>query len=222
MRDILGGASLAMLLAGAAMAQDVPPPGGPQPMEALKRADVPDMVARSFARMDLNHDGVLTDADRDLMREQRRADMVARLKEHRDRDFAAMDANRDGSLSRQEFDNAPPPPPPPGGPEMAGRQPGPDGAPPPPPPGAGPRRGPGMGLGVLGGRRLLEQADANHDGKVTLAEAQKAALEAFDKADVNHDGVLDRDEMMVALRERMGERHRGGPGRDDMRPPRKD
>lgn len=213
MRTIFAGTSLALLIAGTAMAQDMPPPEGqpPMAMAPLKRADVPALVAARFAQLDMNHDGVLTEADRDLMREQHRAEMVAGMKEHRDRAFAAMDANKDGVITRQEFDNAPPLPPPPLPPHGGPSRPA-------------PMRG-GMGMGLIGGRRMLEEADANHDGKVTLAEAQKAALDAFDKADVNHDGVLDRDEMMVAMRERMAKMggHRwGGPGGDDMRPLRKD
>jgi hypothetical protein len=41
---------------------------------------------------------------------------------------------------------------------------------------------------------LFEMADANHDGKVSLAEAQAAALAHFDKADLNHDGKITPDE----------------------------
>jgi Ca2+-binding EF-hand superfamily protein len=39
------------------------------------------------------------------------------------------------------------------------------------------------------------QADKNHDGKVTKAEAADAAKERFDKVDTNHDGVITRDEL---------------------------
>jgi hypothetical protein len=37
-------------------------------------------------------------------------------------------------------------------------------------------------------------ADTNHDGRVSLAEAQAAALAHFDKADINHDGTISPDE----------------------------
>jgi len=213
MRNLLAGAGLAVLLAGAATAQQMPPPPGamggppPQPMLPLKRADVPAMVARHFAMLDANHDGALTESDRQMRRDQHRAEMVEGMKRHRDEAFAAMDANKDGQISRQEFDNAAPPPPPPGGPGMRHGM-----------------RGGGMGFGMIGGR-MLEKADANHDGKVTLAEAQATALQMFDKADVNHDGVLDRDEMMVAMRERMGgegstmPHHHPGHDTPEMPPP---
>jgi Ca2+-binding EF-hand superfamily protein len=232
MRLLLTGAALGVLIAGAALAQEqgmMPPPpggaGGPPPMgrmmQPLKRTDVSAMVAKHFAMMDLNKDGVIDDADRVAMVAKRRADMEAAMKARRDRMFAALDSNKDGSISRAEFD-APPPmgergpggpegrgPGGPGGPDGDGpdhmRGPGPD----------GPGRGPGgHGFGMMGGR-LLEKADLNHDGKVTLAEAQKAALTWFDKSDVNHDGTIDRDEMIVAMQDH----GRGGDhgGRDDDR-----
>ena len=50
-----------------------------------------------------------------------------------------------------------------------------------------------MGMGGMG-RHLFDMADANHDGRVSLAEAQAAALAHFDKADANHDGHITPDE----------------------------
>jgi Ca2+-binding EF-hand superfamily protein len=180
--------------------------------QPLRRADVQAMVARHFAMMDLNHDNVIDDADRVAMVAERRAEREARMKAHRDHMFAALDANKDGTISRQEFDApAPPPPPPPPlsedrGPSGPGRTGvvGPD----------APHEG-GWRFGMMGGP-LLERADANHDGKVTLAEARKAALAWFDKADVNHDGTIDRDEMIVAMQDRMrGPDGHGRRGRPD-------
>ena len=55
----------------------------------------------------------------------------------------------------------------------------------------------GMGghMGMAGfGARLLEMADANHDSRVSLQEAQAAALAHFDRADINHDGKITPDE----------------------------
>ncbi len=51
----------------------------------------------------------------------------------------------------------------------------------------------GMGMGGFG-ERMFEMADTNHDGRVSLAEAQAAALAHFDKADLNHDGKITPDE----------------------------
>lgn len=234
MRILLTGAALGVLLAGSAVAQapgmmPPPPPGErdadgrpspPPPMppmiQPLKRADVAATVQQHFAMMDLNRDGVIDDADRVAMVTKRRADREAMMKAHRDRMFADLDANKDGSISRAEFDAPPPPPPGDHGPGGPGRPGGPDrmGGPGRGPGSDGPgMRGPGMrGPGFGMGGRMLEQADLNHDGKVTLAEAQKAALAAFDKADVNHDGTVDRDEMIVAMRDR-GRWGGRGPGR---------
>jgi hypothetical protein len=38
--------------------------------------------------------------------------------------------------------------------------------------------------------RLFDSADTNKDGRLSLEEAQQAALHDFDAADINHDGVL--------------------------------
>jgi Ca2+-binding EF-hand superfamily protein len=43
----------------------------------------------------------------------------------------------------------------------------------------------------------FDQADKNHDGKVTKAEAADAAKERFDKVDANHDGVITREELQA-------------------------
>jgi hypothetical protein len=46
--------------------------------------------------------------------------------------------------------------------------------------------------------RLFDIADSDKDGRVSLAEAQQAALQQFDAADLNHDGVLTPDERRQA------------------------
>jgi hypothetical protein len=63
--------------------------------------------------------------------------------------------------------------------------------------------GPGMkmrmhGAGMGFGGRLFDMADTNHDGRVSLAEAQAAALTQFDRADLNHDGKLTPEERQQA------------------------
>lgn len=52
-------------------------------------------LAERFTAMDVNKDGYLDKADRDL-----------RTKQHRDAWFAAADTNKDGQLSKAEFDAA--------------------------------------------------------------------------------------------------------------------
>lgn len=45
---------------------------------------------------------------------------------------------------------------------------------------------------------LFDAADANHNGRVTLQEAEAAALAHFDRMDVNHDGRLTPEERRAA------------------------
>ena len=132
--------------------------------------------------------------------------------------FDRLDTNHDGVISRAEF--------------MAGRpevheervmvmRPGSDGAARAamPPPMGGQRGmnmemhmhhmgGMGMGMGMGGmGMHLFEMADANHDGRVSLAEAQAAALAHFDRADLNHDGKITPDEHQQMREKIVIERH---------------
>jgi hypothetical protein len=58
------------------------------------------------------------------------------------------------------------------------------------------------------GARMFEMADANKDGRVTLQEAQAAALQHFDMADANRDGQITPDERRQ-MHERMRAQHRG-------------
>jgi len=55
---------------------------------------------------------------------------------------------------------------------------------------------------------MFEMADANKDGRVTLQEAQAAALRHFDMADANRDGQITPEERRQA-RQRMRAQHRG-------------
>jgi hypothetical protein len=55
---------------------------------------------------------------------------------------------------------------------------------------------------------MFEMADGNRDGRVTLQEAQAAALRHFDMADVNRDGQVTPDERKQ-MRQRMRAEHRG-------------
>jgi Ca2+-binding EF-hand superfamily protein len=58
-----------------------------------------------------------------------------------------------------------------------------------------------MGADGPGGNmagRLFSMADANHDGRVSLQEAEAAALAHFDRIDLNHDGRITPDERRQA------------------------
>ena len=63
------------------------------------------------------------------------------------------------------------------------------------------------GMGGFGGH-MFDMADGNRDGRVTLQEAQAAALRHFDMADVNRDGQITPDERNK-MRQRMRAEHRG-------------
>jgi len=185
---------------------------------AMTRTDAEKRVSEHFAMLDLNHDGVVTRdeiaAVERTERDKMHAFMEARMKEHREHEFDRLDANHDGSISRAEFAAAGPPMPP-HGPESADA--------PPPPPG-GPGEGHRMAMGGPGGpgRMLMmmhgpmmsehwfERADANHDDKVTLAEAKAVALARFDRLDTNHDGTIEPEERRMAFRGSW-HGHRGAP-----------
>jgi len=160
----------------------------------MTRDEVTTHIRDMFARLDTNKDGYITRPELDAMRDKMmsmRSDIQKRLSERgvftdRGAAFDRLDANRDGSISRQEFTAA--------GPRVRTERvvvmrdgntatgvPGDHGM-----------RMHRMGMGF--GGRLFDMADANHDGRVSLAEAQSAALAHFDKADVNHDGKITPDE----------------------------
>ena len=46
--------------------------------------------------------------------------------------------------------------------------------------------------------KMFAESDANHDGKVSAAEARARVNAAFDAADTNHDGVLTAEERQAA------------------------
>ena len=193
----------------------------------MTRDEVSKHVAEMFAKLDTNHDGFVTKQEVEALHAQMEAKMQAAMARAGDVEkrladsgvfvgdrgamFDRLDTNHDGNISRQEF--------------MAGRpnvhqervmimnSGGAPGAP--DAPGMNGHMGMGMhmhhmggmGMGMGGfGMRLFDMADANHDGRVSLAEAQSAALAHFDKADLNHDGKITPDERMQMHKEMHVER----------------
>ena len=216
MKEFLIGSAV-IVLAGAAFAQTpvAQPAPTAQPMAApmapervQTRDQVVAKVREHFARLDVNRDGVLTQAEADAGREVMKQRIVQKLGdkgerrmrfEHRDpaAAFDRLDVNKDGSISRDEFAK---------GHEMRierrvelrdGQA----------APGAGHRmrmhRMGGMGMGG----HMFAMADANKDGRVTLQEATDAAIRHFDMADANRDGRITREERMQMHRQMM-EQHR--------------
>jgi len=194
----------------------------------MTRNDVAGHVAKLFARLDTNRDGFVTRDEVEAIHTRMMAAMDKtgnvgkRLADRgvfmdRGAMFDRLDTNHDGSISRQEFTA--------GRPEvrqervmiMRG---GPDGTPGALPPMEG---HPGMGMemhmrhmGGMGGKgmrgfggHLFEMADSNHDGRVSLQEAEAAALAHFDRADANHDGKITPDEREQAHKMMLLERRPG-------------
>jgi Ca2+-binding EF-hand superfamily protein len=169
----------------------------------MTRDEVVKHVRELFTKLDGNRDGYVTREEAGSFHDKvmggmhagmMHGDMEKRLAVRgihvgdRGAMFDRLDTNKDGNISRQEFTTAQP--------QMRqervivmrdGTRPGGAGA-----PGKGMRmhRMGGMGFGG----RMFEMADTNKDGRVSLAEAQTAALSHFDSADTNHDGKITPDE----------------------------
>lgn len=178
---ILGLSLVALGLTGAAYAATPQAPADPLGDKTVTKAEFLAKHGEMFDKMDTNRDGKLDQADRAA---------------HMGMMFDMADTDHNGSLSRTEFG--------------AMHQRGPEGD-------AGPGEGMGMGKGMRHGgepgmgMKMLEMADANHDGAVTRGEFLAGAGQHFDMMDANHDGKLTKDER-AAARAKMGGKHRGGGG----------
>ena len=176
--------------AGAALAQTpgVAPvaPHSPNRMMAVPetRDGVVAMVREHFARADANRDGFIARDEMRGMREQRKAKRMAMRgpnagqRANSGAMFDRLDANRDNMISRDEFER---------GRAMRAERLG----------DRMERRGQrmatrGHGMAMRGG--MLRRADADRDGRVSLAEAQAAALVRFDMVDANRDGRITPEE----------------------------
>jgi len=219
---LLAALALAGLSANAFAQNDGPGPtaadGPPRHAHAPRtRAEVEASVRAHFAALDKNKDGFLTP---DELRPA--VPSEADRRKMRDHLFAMMDKDGNGQISKSEFDAFHADRPGHGGKGMPGDHGA--GAPGEGPPIGGPmhhrfmRRWHGAMAGMM-----FRHADADHDGKVSLAEAEKAALDRFDRIDTNHDGVID-DAEREAAHQRMAARFRDRRAhwmehKGDMTPP---
>src|SRR6476661_4153944 len=212
-KTILGAAALAALAAFPASAQPPAAPVAPREARTITRADFVQRLNAQFTKLDANHDGFVDRAEAEARMGRMHGGAAGAAADgqrprHMRMDpsamFDRMDANRDGTITKAEFlafhanrHHGPD-----GAGEMRGAAASPDGAP------RGMRmRHAGMHMGF--GGRWFDRLDADHDGRVSLAEADRGATAMFDRLDANHDGTITPDERMAArqaMRQRIDER----------------
>ena len=228
MKKLLTGAAVAaaVLIGGTAMATTQTPPAVPagklapvrqaRAQQPLTRAAVQARVATIFAKLDTNHDGVITKDELNAVEAQREQKVNARAsKFDPSKAFDRIDANHDGQITLAEVNAA-----------RAQRAQA-KGL---PAPQAKATAFTGLfaradtnkdnvltraefdAMGqqlkarmerasvARGGTavRMFDQSDANKDGRLTLAEMQQAALARFDRSDLNHDGTITPQERQQA------------------------
>jgi hypothetical protein len=218
---LLGAAAAAAVVAMSPAIAQAPAPNvliqrAPMAAKTHTRADVGNHVRMMFEKLDTNRDGYVTKAEAQAAKAGR-ADRVAKRIErrgaagvpgqrhaNRGARFDRLDTNRDGNISRAEFEAAP---------TRHERRVvvhtdrNADGV------ADGPRAHGmramrmGMGMGLRG--RMFDMADANRDGRVTLQEATAAAYRHFDTADANRDGQITPDER-IQMHQRMRAERRPG------------
>lgn len=187
-----------LLVAGLLLAAATPllaqPGAAPMaPMAAtMTRADIQTRVQAQFAKRDANRDGFLTTEElgrrgggvnnRRMGGQQAQRDPNAA--------FDRMDTNRDGALTRDEFARA-------RDVRVERRA------------AMTQQRGMRGGGGGMMGAAMLRMADANRDGRVSLAEATSGALRHFDMVDTNRDGRITPEER-AAGRAHMRQMRRAG------------
>lgn len=201
-------AAAGLVAGSAALAQTAPvaapvPPApmarpGPMADRAMTRQEMVAKVREHFARLDADRNGAITKEEMMQGRQQMAGHMkgmhhgggaphVMMMRGHGDPNaaFDRLDANKDGSISRDEFAKAR---------EerierrveiREERKQGKEG---------GKRDVLVHRMGGFGGARMIVMADTDKDGKITQAEAEALALQHFDRLDSNRDGTLTPEE----------------------------
>ena len=190
---LMGGAALALAVPALAQVASAPTPKAQNAAKIHTRADVQSRVARHFARVDANRDGFVTKAEADAAVEASRGKRAEKRTERREHAFERIDVNGDGAITKAEWEAKQAK----RQQRVAARDHDGDGR-------ADRTRAGGHGMGGFGGH-MFDMADANKDGRVSLQEAQAAALQHFDMVDTNRDGQITRQE-----RKQMHQRMRAG------------
>ena len=190
---LMGGAALALAVPALAQVASAPAPKAQNAAKVHARADVQSRVARHFARVDANRDGFVTKAEADAAVEASRGKRAEKRTERREHAFERIDVNGDGAITKAEWEAKQAK----RQQRVAARDHDGDGR-------ADRTRAGGHGMGGFGGH-MFDMADANKDGRVSLQEAQAAALQHFDMVDTNRDGQITRQE-----RKQMHQRMRAG------------
>lgn len=184
-----------LLLAATAASAQLAPAAPVAPSDGIQtRAEVVERTRAMFARVDANRDGFITQQEGQALRAQMRGQRQGRMQGQRlgqagrAQMFERLDANRDNVISRDEWARAE---------AMRGE-----------------RRAEGRRPGMMGqrmamrgrmGSAMLRMADTNRDQRVSLAEAQAAAVQRFDRVDLNRDGRVTRDERQQARQQRQAQ-----------------
>ena len=195
---VAGTAALAQTPPPAPVAPPAPPMAQPTHDRVTSRAEAVEKVREHFSRMDADKDGVITtqelnDSHAGFAERFKNVDGHQDLRMgrgHRDPNaaFDRLDSNKDGAISREEFAQAR---------EerierrvvkreerKAGARDG--------------KQSRRHAMRLHGGRgfggRMIVMADADNDGRITLAEAEALALQHFDRLDANRDGQLTPEE----------------------------
>lgn len=182
MKPTLIAAGLGLMIATPLLAQPMAGEMQGKMAAPLTRSVVEADVKARFAMMDANKDGIVTPEEAAAAREAMRKAMADKM-------FGMMDADKDGMVSRAEFDA-----------HLASMG-GPDHEKMGDSKAADAKMDGGMMHHPMPAHedRMFEMADANKDGKVTLAEATALALSGFDKMDANKDGTITPEERHAAM-----------------------